>query len=98
MPLKEKENKMETDDGVRTNSGVVCSLRELPGGKFRLVLDDVSNPKNSTKGAWNHEIVFTWKDYDKKELEEHNLSEKELADIGFNLLARLLAHKSHPYK
>jgi hypothetical protein len=95
-PFKKKSIKMETDDGVRTNSGVVCSLRELTDGKFRLVLDDVSNSKSSTDGAWKHEIVFTWKDYDKKELESHHLSEKELADIGFNLLARLLAQKSHP--
>ena len=89
---------MEVDDGKRANSGVVCSLLELEDGKYRLVLDDVSNSQETTKGTWRHEVVFTWKEYDKNEIEDYELSEKELAEIGFNLLARLVAHKSHPYK
>ena len=89
---------METDDGIRGNSGVVCSLRDIGDGKVRLILDDVSNSSSSTKGDWKHEVVFTWKDYDKKEIEEYELSDKELADFGYNLLVRLAVLHKHSYK
>ena len=89
---------METDDGIRTNGGVVCSLRDLGDGRIRLVLDDVSNKEMNTKCDWSHEVVFTWKDYDLSAIENHELSERELADFGYNLLARLVAIRSHPYK
>jgi hypothetical protein len=89
---------METDDGKRGNSGVVCSLRDLGNGRVRLVLDDVSNPEFSTKGKWSHEVVFTWKDYDFSKIENQELSEKELADFGFNLLVRLGVLFKQPYK
>lgn len=89
---------METDDGKRGNSGVVCCLRDLGNGRVRLVLDDVSNPEFSTKGKWNHEVVFTWKDYDFSQIENQELSDKELADFGFNLLVRLGVLFKKPYK
>ena len=89
---------METDDGLRGRSGVVCSLRDIGDGKVRLILDDVSNTSSSTKDDWKHEVVFTWKDYEKKKIEEYELSDKELADFGYNLLARLAVLFKSPYK
>jgi len=88
---------METDDGVRGSSGVVCSLRDIGNGKLRLVLDDVSNKNKTTKEKWGHEVVFTWKDYDSKIIENNELPDKELVDIAYNLIARLSAQIKHPY-
>ena len=89
---------MDTDDGVRGKNGIVLSLREVDNDTLRVVMDDVSNESSSTKTSWNHEIVVTWKDYKEKELLENNLSEKELADLGANVVARLVALKNHPHK
>jgi hypothetical protein len=49
---------METDDDIRSDSGVVCCLRELGNGKLRLVLDDVSNERKTTSGTWEHIVFF----------------------------------------
>jgi hypothetical protein len=87
---------METDDMIRSCSGVVCCLRELADGKLRLVLDDVANDHKTTSGHWKHHILFTWKDFEAKEIDELRLSEKELASFGFSILARLVALRHHP--
>lgn len=89
---------MTTDDRSRPGSGVVCSIKDLGDGKVRLVLDDVANDKQSTSGAWKHHTLFTWKDYDRTAIEDFKVSEKELAEFGFNLLARLVALRKHPIK
>ena len=93
-----RDSNMKADNGIRANAGVVCSLQETDKGKLRLVFDDVSNSNMTTRGSWKHEAVFTWNEYSAKEIEELELSEKELADIGTNLLVRLIAQKSCPYK
>jgi hypothetical protein len=87
---------METDDAVRSNSGVVCCLRDLGNGKVRLVLDDVANESRSTSGNWSHHVLFTWKDFEAKEIDGLTLSESELAGFGFSILARLVAYRQHP--
>ena len=89
---------MEADDGKRGRSGVVCSLRDLGNGRLRVVLDDVSNSEGSTKGNWSHEVVFTWKDYDAAKIENQELSDKELAELGFNVLVRAGVLFQKPYK
>ena len=89
---------METDDGRRGTNGIVLSLREIGGEKIQIIMDDVSNSSGSTKDAWKHEVVVTWKDYDAADLVEHNLSEKELADLGAYVVARLVALKAHQHR
>jgi len=86
----------ETDDSMRSIAGVVCSLRDLPNGQLRLVLDDVANESKSTVGPWAHRIVFTWKDFAAQEIEDLTLSEAELAAFGHSVLARLIAYRKHP--
>ena len=79
---------MKLDDGIRTKNGVVCSLREDNKDSYILIFDDVINKKNETSGCWEHEVVYTWKEIQEKDIE--NLTESELAEIGSNLLNRLL--------
>ena len=86
----------QKDDSVRSVAGVVCCLRELPNGQVRLVLDDVENESSTTVGPWNHRVVFTWKDFEAKQIADLALSEKELAGFGHSVLARLVAYREHP--
>ncbi len=88
---------MSDDDGKRGSDGVVCSLVNIGGGKLRLILDDVSNSESSVRGTWSHRVLYTWKDLDATQVMEHSLSEKELADFGFHILARLTALHNHPH-
>ena len=89
---------METDDGTRGTSGVVLSLVEGQQGELRLVLDDVQNESGSGCGPWRHHTLFTFKSYSQESIGHLDLSEKELADIGFQVLARLGALREHPVK
>jgi len=86
---------METDNGKRGNAGVVVSLRVEKNNKYKIIMDDVTNTSSDACGPWKHKVVVTWKDYDKDELEELNLSEEELASFGHYVLARLMAIKNN---
>jgi hypothetical protein len=90
------EPMMEVDDQGRGSSGVVCSLYETKEGRLRLVLDDVKNESGSNQGPWTHHVLFTFKDYDMKEVINLGFSESELAEFGFNIFARLIAQREHP--
>jgi|APLak6261663543_1056040.scaffolds.fasta_scaffold05923_3 hypothetical protein len=87
---------MEVNDQERGSSGVICSLYEAKEGRLRLVLDDVKNESGSNQGPWTHHVLFTFKDYDLKEVTNLKLSERELAEFGFNVFARLVAQWEHP--
>jgi hypothetical protein len=83
---------MGTDDSIRASTGVVCCLRELPSGEVRLTIDDVANQSSRTSGPWEHRALFTSKDFKAKAIAGLQLSKHELAELGFNVLARLVAH------
>ncbi|PPU67227.1 hypothetical protein [Xanthomonas pisi] len=69
---------------------VLCSLAELPDGSLRVTLDDAR--KDQEPGAWVCGSLFTFKDYPAGCLDDlASIPEVELADVGYNLLARLLA-------
>lgn len=82
---------METDDSIRAPTGVVCCLRELPSGEIRLTIDDVANQSSRTSGPWEHRALFTHKDFEAKAIVGLQISEHELAELGFNIFARLFA-------
>ena len=87
---------MEGDDRKRGSSGVVCSLMEIGNRRLRLILDDVKNENGSMQGPWKYHVLYTWKDYKIDQIADLKLSEKELAEFGFNVLARLVALREHP--
>jgi hypothetical protein len=87
---------VEGDDLKRGSCGVVCSLREIGNGRLRLILDDVKNESGAMEGPWQHHVLFTWKDYDVDQIVDLKLSEDELAEFGFHILARLVALREHP--
>ena len=86
---------IRTDDQKRGPDGVVCSIRALPNGMLRVVMDDVTNSGASGQGPWQHRVVVTWKDYEATDLDSLELlSEAELASFGHYVLARLVAARA----
>jgi hypothetical protein len=88
-----RETDSGVDDGARGRSGVVVSLVEAPGGKVRLVFDDVQRTGASTALTWDHQFLFTRIELDLDALLETKLSESDLAKIGLAITAGLAAHK-----
>jgi len=82
---------MATDDGMRADSGVVACIRNIPGGKMRVIFDDVKSDRTTKPKQWKHQVVFKWHEFDRDKLVNLELSEKEFAVIGQDLLIRLLA-------
>jgi len=85
---------MDTDDSNCASTGVVCYLQELPSGEVRLTIDDVANQSSCASGPWERRALFTRRDFQAKAIAELQLSEHELAEFGFNVLARLVANRS----
>ena len=68
--------------------GVAARL-DFNGEKCRLVFDDVSAPDKASE--WRRERPFTSKEFDCERLVGLKLTKEELAQIGENLVIRLLA-------
>ncbi len=79
------------DDGMRGSVGVVASLLETSEGRLCLVLDDVRHQLGADTSHWNHNSFFTAREYLRKDLEDLNLSKEEFAQIGENIIVRILA-------
>jgi len=80
-----------SDTRVRSATGVVACLTPIVDGKTRLVFDDVRSDRESKPTAWTPTALFTWKELDFAQLQKLQFNERELAQIGENLLIRLLA-------
>lgn len=76
---------MTTDRAKRM--GVLATV-EPKGHKVRLVLEDAA----STSGnGWASQRLFTHVEFDASAFGSGQLSEKQLADIGLNVVTRLAA-------
>lgn len=84
-------NPNQTDNGKRGNTGIVTSFHRLNDGKIRLVFDDVRQMPMLDASGWRHERLYTSAEFDQKKFEELELSKEELAQLGENLVCRLVA-------
>ncbi|MBN1007186.1 hypothetical protein [Amphritea pacifica] len=82
---------MLQDDGIRAKNGVAACLREVEGGKLRLIFDDIQTDAPRHPVDWRTVMLFTFNDYDKGQMSTLNLSKEDYAMIGENLVIRLLA-------
>lgn len=71
--------------------GLVASLHTLPDGRIRVRLDDAQFEGAADTPHWLPVQLFTYRDIDAAKLGAMTVSEQELADIGLNVLARLVA-------
>ena len=85
----------ETDDGVRATNGIVACLRKFPDGRLRIVFDDAKADYVERPTSWKPTAFFTWTQLDPAKLRTMELSKEQLAEIGFNLVARLRALGRH---
>lgn len=70
--------------------GVVTYLEEIDERVLRLVMNDVSSSSKS-ENIWTREMLFTQNDYDAGSLSDLSLSQEQSAEIGENLVMRLMA-------
>ena len=79
---------METP--ARAKRGVLVSVQPTDGGNLRITLDDVV--RGEKPNTWAFDNLVTFKDYDQKTLEDLTFTDKELADFGYTIIARLFAY------
>jgi hypothetical protein len=82
----------EPDDGARGASGVAVSIVEREGGRARLVFDDITRTGTAAPFQWNSEWFFTRVEFELVDLLEGQLDDKDYANIGHAIVARLAAH------
>lgn len=73
--------------------GVVSYLELIDDESIRLVMDDVAL-QAAEPMCWSKKVLFTHKDYNSRVLKGLGLSKDQYAEIGENLIMRLLALKS----
>jgi uncharacterized protein YjiS (DUF1127 family) len=82
---------MPTDDRRRGTVGVVACAVALDGDRVRLVFDDVAASSSTWPHEWKTTNLFTWLECDASAFAKTELTERQLADIGLTLVARLAA-------
>jgi hypothetical protein len=82
---------MPTDDRRRSNRGVIACAVALDGGRVRLCFDDVESKSAQWPPEWRTDVLYTWLECDASDFAKTTFSERQLADIGLTLVARLAA-------
>ena len=71
--------------------GVVAYIEDTENGGIKLVFDDVHSNDAKNPKKWDHEVFFTSNNYDQEKLKGMELSKEQYAEIGENIIIRLLA-------
>ena len=72
-------------------NGVTAFIQKQKDGTYRLILNDVVASSDTDAPDWKHSILFTYNNYDSASLKDMSLSQEQFADIGQNIIARLIA-------
>jgi len=91
MNSDKKHTHAEPDHRPRAFFGVVACVQKLEDGRTRLILDDVCSDSDSWPQSWQSHWPFTYHDFESKRFLGCELDEKQLAQIGLDLVARLSA-------
>jgi hypothetical protein len=71
--------------------GVAAFIKDQRDGSVVLVLNDVEASSASEAPNWKHVTSFTSNSYNSDSLKNLSLSKEQFAEIGENLVMRLLA-------
>ena len=71
--------------------GVTAYIKQNTSKEIQLVLNDVVSTSDNDNPNWKHSVLFTSNAYDGEALRELSLSKEQFAEIGENLIIRLLA-------
>ena len=80
---------LEVEDKMKMN-GVVAYIQETEDGKTTLTFDDVSS-NDQPPTSWYRGVPFTLNSYNSEAMKNLNLTKEQYAEIGENLIIRLLA-------
>jgi hypothetical protein len=69
---------------------VIIRLEKVKDGKLKLILDDLVQSNNESS-KWIKDALITFKEYDINTFKELSFTDKELADFGYSIIARLYA-------
>lgn len=86
---------MSHDDGIRAKAGLVVCFRKDENKKIRIIFDDVKSDSTENPESWMPEQFFTWVSCSEDKLKNLDFTEDEYAEIGFNVLSRLVAIDKH---
>ncbi len=75
--------------------GVAAFIKDQEDGSIRLVFNDVEASTGTDNPDWKHIVLFTSNNYNAKSLKELSLSKEQFAQIGENLIIRLIALGGH---
>ena len=71
--------------------GVAAFIKDQKNGAVVLVLNDVEAASSSEEPNWKHISLFTSNSYNADSFKNLSLSKEQFAEIGENLVMRLLA-------
>ncbi len=69
---------------------VIVGLEKTSENKLKITLDDLVQSSREPK-TWIKDVFITSKEYDMGTFKELDISDKELADFGYYILARIHA-------
>lgn len=69
---------------------VTVYIQKDKNQEIRMVFNDVVSTSENDNPDWKHDILFTSNNYDEKTLKGLSLSKEQYAEIGENLVIRLL--------
>jgi hypothetical protein len=76
-------------------NGVIAFIQEQKDEKIRLVFNDAEASGESENPNWKHRALFTSNTYDADAIKNLSLSKEQYAEIGENLVIRLLTLGGH---
>ena len=74
--------------------GITVFIEKAENNSLRLVLNDVESTTENDNPNWKHSVLFTSNNYDENDLKNLSLSKEQFAEIGENIIIRLLALNS----
>ena len=72
-------------------NGVVSYIKNTKKGVTKLYFDNVKSEESSNPETWEYDVFYTVNEYDSHKIEKMELSKEQYAEIGENLILRLLA-------
>ena len=69
---------------------VIVGLEKVEDGKLKVTVDDLVQSIDEPS-TWIKDVLITFKEYDARAFESMDFSDKELADFGCSIIARLYA-------
>jgi hypothetical protein len=83
---------MECDDKIRSEMGLAICLRDMGNGTSQIFIDDVKSNKLENPISWKHVYFYTFTpELQNDAINNMNLTNKQLQNIGIAVVARLLA-------